>query len=357
MAETSDEAQRTEEPTPKRLEDARRRGDAPRSQEAIALASFVGAFIALWTLSGPAARKLAAMGVSFIDHPHDFAVDAGGLARLYSAVSVHLALALAGFGALFLGVAILANVGQARPLLDFSRLSPSFAKISPLAGLKRIYGPQALFNFLKGLFKILIVGGILVYALWPDRALLVGVLGAAEPDLLTALSGEILKLIGLSVIAMTALAALDYAHQLGAWKKRLRMTKDEVRREIKEAEGDPLIRGRMKRDRETRARRRMIAAVKKSTVLIMNPTHYAVALRYEEGKDAAPVCLAKGVDETALRMRAAAADSRVPIVENPPLARALHASADLDAEIPIEHYEAVAKVIGFIMKKAESARR
>lgn len=354
MAETSDEAQRTEEPTPKRLEEARRRGDAPRSQEAAALAAFAAAFIALSMLAGPAARGLVSAGASFIDHPQDFAVDGGALTRLYAAISLNLALALGGVGALFVAAALAANLMQARPVFDASRLSLDLAKLSPLAGLKRIFGPAALFNFFKGLFKILMVGAILVYALWPDRGLLVGVLGAGEQDFLKVLLREFLKLIGLSALAILVLAGADYAWQVRTWKKRLRMTKEEIRRELKESEGDPLVRGRMRRERETRARRRMIAAVKDATVLIMNPTHYAVALRYEEGNDAAPICLAKGVDETALRMRAAANENRVPVVENPPLARALHASADIDGEIPLEHYEAVAKVIGFIMKKAGS---
>ena len=133
------------------------------------------------------------------------------------------------------------------------------------------------------------------------------------------------------------------------------MTKEEVRRELKETEGDPQIKGRLRQLRETRARKRMIAAVKDATVLIMNPTHYAVALDYEMESSAVPLCVAKGVDDLALRMRDAAEENNVPVVENPPLARALHASVEVDEEIPIEHYEAVAKVIGFIMRKARSA--
>ena len=155
---------------------------------------------------------------------------------------------------------------------------------------------------------------------------------------------------------MIIIAGLDYAFQRHSWKKRLRMTKDEIRRELKETEGDPQIKGRLRQLRDTRARKRMVAAVKDATVLIMNPTHFAVALDYELGAEEAPLCLAKGVDETALRMRAAAEEHGVPVVENPPLARALYASVEVDEQIPIEHYEAVAGVIGFIMRKAKAAR-
>ena len=357
MADTPDDAQRTEEPTPKRLEDARRRGDAPKSQEAVALAAFVAAFVGLWAFAGPAARDLAGLGAVFLDRPHELSVGAGDLRRLFLGVAATLGLSLGALGALFVAAALIGHVAQARPAANASNLSFSFRKISPIEGLKRIYGPAAMFNFLKGLFKILIVGGILLYALWPDRELLLRVVGAGERDLLGAIGGETLKLVGLAVLAMSGLSLLDYAYQRRVWLKRLRMTREEVARELKETEGDPFVRGRLRRERETRGRRRMIAAVRDATVLIMNPTHYAVALRYREGGDAAPVCLAKGVDETALRMRAAANDHRVPVVENPPLARALHATAEIDAEIPIEHYEAVAKVIGFVLQKAEAARR
>jgi flagellar biosynthetic protein FlhB len=352
MAEPSDEAQRTEDPTPKRLEEARRRGDAPKSQEAIALAAFAAAFLGLWLADGPAARDLGAIGAAFIDHPHEFQVDAGSLQRLYRALVGAAGLAVGGVGLLFCVAALLSHIGQARPAPDFTRLAPALAKISPIEGLKRIYGPAALFNFLKGLFKILIVGAILVYALWPDRDLLARLVGAGEPSLLRVLNDEILKLFGFATLAMMVLAAFDYAIQVRSWKKRLRMTKEEVRRELKESEGDPIIRGRLKRERDMRGRRRMVAAVKDATVLIMNPTHYAVALRYDETRDEAPVCLAKGADETALRMRAAANENGVPVVENPPLARALHASVEIDGEIPVEHYEAVARVIGVILRKA-----
>ena len=137
------------------------------------------------------------------------------------------------------------------------------------------------------------------------------------------------------------------------WKKRLMMTKEEVRREMKESEGDPQIKGRQRQQREARARRRMMSAVKDATVLIMNPTHYAVALKYDAAAGAAPLCVAKGLDDLALRLRAAAEDAGVPVVENPPLARALYAVVEIEEEIPVEHYEAVAKVIGFIMGKAK----
>jgi flagellar biosynthetic protein FlhB len=357
MADERDAAQRTEAPTQRRIEEALKKGDAPKSAEIVAALMLAAALVALALFAAPAARAIADLGAAFIERPHEFATDGGALARLFALVSAKTGVALAGIAVLFVAAAALAHAGQARPVLSPERMALKLSKLSPIEGFKRIYGPAALFNLLKGVFKIAIVGAILVYALWPDRALLVGLIGAGEGALIGGAAGEIGKLLALAVGAMAVIAALDYAWQRREWLGRLKMTKEEVRRELRETEGDPLIRGRLKGRREARARRRMIAAVKQATVVITNPTHFAVALKYETGSGAAPTCVAKGVDELALRLRMVANDNGVPVVENPPLARALHAATELDAEIPVEHYEAVAKVISFILAKAETARR
>jgi flagellar biosynthetic protein FlhB len=221
--------------------------------------------------------------------------------------------------------------------------------------MKRLFGPPALGNFLKGLGKLAIIGAILVFALWPDHERLAGLPFADERAALALSKELVLKLIAVTVAAMSVVAALDYAFARQQWIKRLMMTREEVKRELKETDGDPQIKGRRRQQREARARRRMLKAVKEASVLIMNPTHFAVALKYESGKTAAPLCVAKGLDDIALRLRAAAEEARVPVVENPPLARALYAAVEIDEEIPVEHYEAVAKVIGYVMGKARAA--
>jgi flagellar biosynthetic protein FlhB len=352
MAEAPDQHQRTEEPTPKRLQEALKKGDAPKSQEIVATAMLGAAGLGLSMMMGPAATSLMAAGAAFLDHPHEFAADGGSLQRLFFAVSVKAALALAGIALLFVAVALAANLGQALPVIAPDKIKPKLERLSPAEGAKRIFGPVALVNFGKGVGKILIVGAILVYSLWPDRDRLVGLPNADVRTILSVASSEIGKLVASAVAAMTVIAALDYAWSRHEWKKRLRMTKEEVRREMRESDGDPQIKGRQRQQRETRARRRMMTAVKDATVLIMNPTHYAVALKYNQADAAAPLCVAKGLDEIALRLRASAEEARVPIIENPPLARALFAAVEIDEEIPVEHYEAVAKVIGFVMSKS-----
>ncbi|NNE41192.1 MAG: flagellar biosynthesis protein FlhB [Marinicaulis sp.] len=355
MAEQQDNAQRTEEPTPKRLAEARKKGDAPKSQEVIAAAILAAGALAIWLLADPAMRGFAEIGVSFLDRPHDFVVDGPALQHLFAEVALALAAAGGGLLLLFLIAALAGNIGQALPVWTTERMKPSLQKLSPIAGAKRIFGPSGMFNFAKGVGKLIIVGAILAFALWPDRDLLVTALFSDSAGLLELARLLVIKLIGLTLIAMLVIAALDYGFQRNSWKKRLRMTKEEIRRELKETEGDPQIKGRLRQQREQRARQRNITAVKNAAVLIMNPTHYAVALDYEMGAAEPPRCVAKGVDNVALKMRDVAREHNIPIVENPPLARALHASIDIDDEIPFEHYEAVAQVIGFVMNNARKA--
>lgn len=355
MTDKPDNAQRTEAPTPKRLRDARKKGDAPKSQEVIAAGALAAGALVLWLFAAPAAGAILALGGVFIEHPHAFAVDGPALTELYGAVVTQLGGAVLGIGILFFIGAILANVAQAAPVFTVARMTPSLSKISPIAGAKRIFGPSGLFNFAKGVFKILIVGAILIVALWPDRDLLTGAIGSGAVDLLGILRSISLKLFALAVLAMVVVAGLDYGFQHASWIARLRMTKEEVRRELKETEGDPHIKARRRHMRESRSRRRMIEAVKDATVVIMNPVHFAVALDYDAGGEAAPICVAKGADELALRMRQTAEEHGVPVVENPPLARTLFAAAELDEEIPVEHFEAVAKIIGLILARARQA--
>lgn len=356
MADAPDQHQRTEEPTPKRLEEARRKGDSPKSQEIVATTMLAAGGIGLWLLSAPLAEQISTMATALLDHPHEFSTAPEDLRRLFGAVAVKSGVALAGLCLLFVGAAIAANFGQAAPVIAFDKIKPQLKRLSLEEGAKRLFGMTALVNFAKGVGKIIIVGAILVLVLWPDRDILVGLTTAEPSAILKTVIAEIGKLAASAVAAMIVISALDYAWARSEWRKRLRMTKEEVRREMRESEGDPQIKGRQRQQREARARRRMMAAVKDATVLIMNPTHYAVALKYEPERGNAPLCVAKGLDDLALRLRAAAEEAGVTVVENPPLARALYGVVEIDGEIPVEHYEAVARVIGFVLGKSRSAK-
>jgi flagellar biosynthetic protein FlhB len=224
--------------------------------------------------------------------------------------------------------------------------------------LKRIFGKQAAANFGKGIFKLVALGSVMSAILWPERHRLEAMLQFDPAAIMATITGLTMKLLG-AVVAMLAVVAIaDYFFQYRTWFERQKMSLQEMKQEFKQSEGDPHIKGRLRQLRMARMKKRMMTAVPKASVIITNPTHYAVALSYERGM-AAPICVAKGVDLIALKIREIAKKHDIPIVENVPLARALHAAVEIDAEIPVEHYHAVAEVIGYVMglKRGLSGRQ
>jgi flagellar biosynthetic protein FlhB len=250
--------------------------------------------------------------------------------------------------------AVLANLIQHRPLLSVEPITPKLSKISPLAGAKRLFSTESLVNFAKGLLKITIVGAVVVAVVWPERDRL-DTMMTADPMIILADFQEIGIKIFIAVLAIvTAIALADYMYVRQKWWKKQMMTLQETRDEYKQMEGDPHIKGKLRQLRQERARQRMMSAVPDATVVITNPTHFAVALKYDKGMKA-PQCVAKGADAVAFRIRELAKDNDVPIVENPPLARALFASVDIDGYIPNEHFQAVAEIVGFVMRLRNGA--
>jgi flagellar biosynthetic protein FlhB len=252
------------------------------------------------------------------------------------------------FGVLVIA-AIAGNMIQHRLVWSYESLTPKFSKVSPGAGFKRLFSKTALMNFIKGLIKLALLGTIMGVVLWPKRHQLDGLV-AMDPAIILLLTRTLSLDVLIAVVAVLAIvAAADYLFQYREWHERQKMSLQELKDEYKQTEGDPVIKGKIRQLRMQRARMRMMAAVPTASVIITNPTHYAVALRYEKGMSA-PICLAKGIDTIALKIREVAAAHDIPIVENPPLARALHATTEIDAEVPPEHYKAVAEVIGYVMR-------
>jgi flagellar biosynthetic protein FlhB len=250
----------------------------------------------------------------------------------------------------FILVAALAGaLIQHKPLWTTEPLMPKFNRISPMAGLKRIFGKDAWVNFAKGLAKIMLVGVGVWMVLWGERDHLQAFAQMDVRALLPAVLVLTIKLMA-GVLAIFAIIAIgDFGYQRFSWYQRQRMTKQELKDEYKNTEGNPEVKAKLRQLRAQRARSRMMAQVPKATVIITNPTHFAVALQYENGQGA-PVCLAKGVDAIALKIREVAGAHEIPIVENPPLARALYATVEIDEEIPVEHYQAVAEVVGYVLR-------
>ena len=350
MADEQDKSQQTEQPTQKRLEQAREAGDTVKSAEVSAFVLLAGGTLAIAMFGHSVAIGLAELLAQFIQEPDQMAVDGAGLASLMRGVLLHLAAILAPFMGVMLVAALAGHVLQGRPGFNLQKLAPDFSKLSPAAGLSRIFGLDGVLNLIKGIIKLAIVAAAIWTQLWPERGILEGILTQSPQAVVGDMSHLLFKVLVAALAALLVIAGLDYVLQYGRFMQRNRMSRQEIKEEFRQNEGDPAIKARVRQIRQERARKRMMAAVPEATVVITNPTHYAVALKYESGKTPAPICVAKGVDALALRIRAVAEEHAIPVIENPPLARALHASVEVDDVIPAEHYKAVAQVIGYVLR-------
>lgn len=355
MAEDQDESQKTEEPTAKRLQDAKKKGDMAKSQD-VPVWFILLAGAALLAAARPLAASIGGPLSMLLDHPHDFQLQDGGAQRLMAGVLMSLAPAfIVIFGVIFVA-ALVGHLLQHPPVWTAEKMKPKLDKLSPIKGIGRIFGPQGWMNLFKAVLKLSAAGAAVFFAIWPSRNELLKI---GEMDIVSLpilLQEKASRLFIAALVVVGIVAAIDYVFQRQNFMKRMRMSREDIKQETKQTEGDPMIRARLRAIRQERSRRRMLSAVPDATVVITNPTHYSIALKYDPDETPAPVVVAMGVDELALRIREAARDSDVPLVENPPLARALYATADLDQVIPREHFEAVAKVIGFVMNTAEAKR-
>ena len=358
MADENDSSDKTEDPTQKRLDDAHDRGDVAKSQEINTWFVIAGGTLVLSTFSGSVGSGILMPMRNLIANSWMVHTDGPGLMELAQSLAYALIAAL-GVPLLMLALAAIAgNMMQHRLVWSGESLKPKFSKISPGAGAKRIFGKQAAANFGKGIFKLIALGAVMMAVLWPERHRLEAMVQFDPAAILGATTTLTLQLMG-AVVAMLAVVAIaDYFFQYRQWHERQKMSLQEMKQEFKQSEGDPHIKGRIRQLRHARMKKRMMSAVPKASVIITNPTHYAVALSYERGMPA-PICVAKGIDSIALKIREIAKAHDIPIVENVPLARALHATVKVDEEIPVEHYHAVAQIIGYVMglKRGVSSRR
>ncbi len=349
MAE-QDDAEKTEDPSGRKLDRGRRKGQVAQSQELAHWGILTAGAAAVLLVAPWSMNKIVRASMSFIESPAQMPLDMGHFRVLLENVFWALFLAMWPVFLLLLTAAVAIHVVQTGLVWASDKFELDFSRLSPLKGLKRLFAVRTLVEFAKSIVKLLVVGGV-------TFAFALPALKGAElfPAMgLDAIIGRIddvvLRTTGAALAVLTVIAALDFFYQRFAFTRQMRMTKHEVKDEHKQTEGDPQIKARIRSLRVQRARQRMMAAVPKATVVITNPTHYAVALSYEMGTMDAPKLVAKGVDHLALRIREIAEEHEVPIVENPPLARALYATVELEGEIPIEHYKTVAEVIGYVMR-------
>jgi len=356
MAEERDDTERSHDPTLKHLDEALKRGDVAKSQEVNTWFVIAGATLIVMAFSGPMTGSIMTALRGLIAHSHEIDVDGAGFLSLIARLGRTIIGAVATPLLLLVLCAIGGNLIQHRLVWSAEGITPRLAKVSPIEGFKRLFSRQALVNFAKGLVKVGIIGAVMTALLWPERDRLQGLVAIEVPAILPMARSLSLKLLATVVAILAIVAALDYFYQYRRWFERQKMSQRELKEEFRQTEGDPAVRGKIRQIRMTRMRKRMMAAVPTASVVITNPTHFAVALRYERGMNA-PVCVAKGPDLIARKIREVAQEHNIPIVENPPLARAVHATVEIDQEIKPEHYKAVAEIIGYVMRLNRSMAR
>lgn len=362
MAEEQDRSGKTQEPTEKKLREARRKGDVPSSRETgnmmVVVSLFAAAaFVLPWQMP-QLVEKLAGL----IDAAGRIPVGTGrpGLVQLGQVLrdfGLSLAAALGPVFLLLLSGGVFGVLIQGETVVAAERIRPKLSKLSPIEGFKRLFSANSMVEFAKNLVKVLVVGGL---ALWvTDGA--VREIWAGPGFLPESLPGYMLDAARRLLIAAAAflvpVAVIDILWKRFDWRRRQMMTVKEVRDEMKEAEGDPLLKAKRMSIRRRRAQQRIAVAVPKASVILTNPTHFAVALKYEQGVDMAPVCVAKGTDLMARRIREIAFDHDIPIIENKPLARALHEAVEIDEMVPVEHWQVVAEIISFVLDLQRNQRR
>ena len=348
---------KTEKATPKRRRDERKRGNVAKSQDVVAVATLIVAYAMLRFL----APTFVEQTTGFIRYCIEEAVLSdmsfpGILQELIRQSGMVLALTVGIFALAVIVVSVTATFAQTGMLVSAEALKPKFSKINPIEGFKRLFSLRSLVETVKGVLKIILL-------LWLVYNNLMDLIAENHKylytDLATSIShtyDSILKMIFQIIIAFTAVAAADYLYQWWDYEQRLRMSKHEIKEEYKQTEGDPQIKGKIKERQQQMARMRMMQQVPQADVVIKNPTHYAVALRYRPETDNAPVVLAMGQDELALRIIQVAEENQVAVVENIPLARALYAGAELGREIPPEFYGAVAEILVYIFRLNNDTR-
>lgn len=348
------EGNKTEKATPKKRRDERKKGNVLMSRDAVAVATLLGTFLTLWLLTGAFAEQLAGFMALCLamtgQEPREVPEVSG---EMFVQALVLLGKTVGPVVAVAILCAVAATFAQTRFLVTTEPLKPKFSRINPLEGFKRLFSLRSLVETLKNLIKIIILMAIIFLSIrdmfLESSNYLYTDLSAACAHLVEVAAGMVLRI----TIAFVAVAALDFFYQWWDFERNMKMTKQEVKEEYKQMEGDPQVKGKIKEIQRRRAQQRMMQQVPGADVVIRNPTHFAVALRYKPDRDDAPIVLAKGQDNVAMRIVQIAEDHKIAVIENVPLARALYAQAELNQFIPPDLYGPVAEVLVYIFKLNE----
>ena len=352
MSEQEDKDSKTEEPTEKKIRDAIDKGNIPASKEASVLASFLGVLLIGSFVTVTGVQRLTAGLTGLIDNAGGYSLGNGSDAILLThSVGLQVGRFLAPVVAILMVAGLAASFLQNAPRFVLNRIQPQFSRLSLVKGWERLFGAQGLVEFGKALFKFGTISLVSILLLRSNTDGLVNAMftdPSALPETILHLS---MKLLSGICIATILLVALDLVWARMHWRQKLKMSRQELKDEYKQSEGDPLVKARQRSIARDRARNRMMSSVPQATLVIANPTHFAVALRYDRDETAAPVVIAKGQDLIALKIRQIAEDNNIPVIENRELARALYASTELERMIPPQFYRMVAEIISYVYSR------
>jgi flagellar biosynthetic protein FlhB len=346
-----DDSQKTEDPTGKKLEDARKKGQVPVSKEVGNFMLLFGGGLVMTMLGPTMAEGVRDLAVGFLEHPNRIDVTQAGIPSLFQDVILGMLWVLGIPFALLVFFAAAGHIIQNGIVVAVERIEIKPDKLNPLTGLKNLFSMKSLVEFVKNVSKIVLVAVVLGLVIVPELMDI-----ELYPQLSLGLTLErlydMIVILLIATVSLTAvIAGLDFAYQKYEFNQKMKMSKQEIKDEYKQTEGSPEIKAKVRQIRMERAQQRMMSNVPKADVVITNPTHFAVALQYDIDTMGAPVCIAKGQDNVALKIREVAEEHDITIMENPPVARALFATVEIDQEIPPEHYKAVAEIISFVFRQ------
>lgn len=350
MAEGEDDSQKTEEPTPKKMQEARKKGQVALSREVNNWVMLLAGTIVIATLGAPTLGKIKDILVFYIAQAHQIPYGPGGVEFALGEGITRTMIVLAMPIIALMLAAFLAPFIQIGPIFSGESIKPDPSKISIIKGFSRLFSKRSLMEFVKGILKIVVVGTVGFIVIEPYFHDLEHVIALPMPMFMKEMQELIVRMMIGMLTVLLVIAVIDLVYQRMEHAKKMRMTKQELKDEYKQTEGDPHIKSKLRQLRTERARQRMMQNVPKADVVITNPTHYSIALQYDPKEMEAPVCIAKGVDAVALRIREVAKEHDIILFENKPLAQALYKVVDIDEAIPYEHFKAVAEIISYVFK-------
>jgi len=351
MSEGDDDSQKTEDPTQKKLEESRKKGDVPMSKEMNNWVMLLAGTIVILGMGGTMLSDLARVFKEILANSFQFHGVAGnGIGVVLSELLAEIQSILIVPILFFVFMALLGPFVQVGPMFSPDSIKPKISKISISAGLGRMFAMRSLFEFLKGLLKICIIGFVSFVLLSPFFASVDHFIGLPIPIIMQEFRMLLFRLMAGILVVLFVLAIMDLLYQRMEHMKKMKMSRQDIKDEHRQTDGDPQMKAKLRQLRMQKGQARMIQSVPTADVIITNPTHFAIALKYDTDVMDAPICVAKGMDEVALRIREVAKEHKVQIVENKPLARAMYDSVEIDEAIPLDHYEAVAEIISYVFK-------